>query len=236
MTNLRNRCLAIIPARAGSKRLPGKNLRLLQGIPLVEWSIRRALDTPAISRVAVTSDDPQVLAIAESLRVDAIARPKELASDTATTMDVIQHTLRHYQSMGETFDSILLLQPTSPLRARRDIEDAFSLFAQEGVHAIVSVCPCEHPPQWCGPLPADLNMDHFLDPAVKGKRSQDFPQYYRINGAIYLCRTTVILQQNTLMPAMGTKALVMPAERSIDIDSLLDFQFAQVLADNTETA
>lgn len=199
------------------------------------WTIRGAMMAPAIHRVVVNSDDAQVLSLAKEYGCDAIPRPEFLATNTASTIDVVRHTLEFYQGHGENFDHFILLQATSPLRSLVDIENAFQIFHTKDTVAVVSVCPCEHPPQWCGTLPPDLSMDHFLDPSVIGKRSQDLPQFYRMNGAIYLCQTSAFLLTNTLSPNPGTKALIMPNERSVDIDTAFDLQFAQVLAANSES-
>ena len=174
--------LVIIPARGGSKRLPRKNLLDLCGKPLIAWSIEAALKSKYISKVIVSSDDEEILNIAKEYKADFIKRPDELASDTATTFDALKHTLENV----EKYDYVVLLQPTSPLRTEKHIDEAIELLKEKNADAIISVCEMEHSPLWSNTLDEDLNMSNFLRDEVLNKRSQDLPKYYRLNGAIYI--------------------------------------------------
>lgn len=234
MTDFTHKTLAIIPARAGSKRLPGKNTLPLAGKPLIQWSIDLARTSKEINLVAVTSDDPDVLQLAASSDCIVIRRPAELASDTASTFDVIRHTLDELKKQGITPEQTLLLQPTSPLRNREDIEAGFRLMAEKQASSIISVCPAEHSPLWCNTLDDNLSMAEFLPDTVLNQRSQDLPQHYRLNGAFYLAKTPLLLKhQSFLIP--NSFALVMKQERSIDIDTELDFLFCQTLIQHQRT-
>ena len=174
--------LAIIPARGGSKRLPRKNILDLCGKPLISWSIEAALKSKYISKVVVSSDDEEILNISSNFGADIIKRPYELANDTATTFDAIKHTINNL----EKYDYIVLLQPTSPLRNEKHIDEAIELLEEKQADGIVSVCEMDHSPLWSNTLPEDGNMRGFLREEILNKRSQDLEKYYRLNGTIYM--------------------------------------------------
>ena len=185
--------LAIIPARGGSKRLPRKNILDLCGKPLISWSIEAALKSKYISKVVVSSDDEEILNISSNFGADIIKRPYELANDTATTFDTVKHTIDNF----ENYDYIVLLQPTSPLRNENQIDEAIELLEEKQADAIVSVCEMDHSPLWSNILPEDGNMRGFLREEILNKRSQDLEKYYRLNGAIYICKTYKLLKNKT---------------------------------------
>ena len=215
--------LAIIPARGGSKRLPRKNLLDLCGKPLIAWSIEAALKSKYISKVIVTSDDEEILNIAKEYKADFIKRPDELASDTATTFDALKHTL---ENVGK-YDYVVLLQPTSPLRTEKHIDEAIELLEEKSSDAIISVCEMEHSPLWSNTLNEDLNMSNFLRDEVLNKRSQDLPKYYRLNGAIYICKTEKLLENRGFFIKENIYAYTMDKKYSVDIDEEIDFIIAR---------
>lgn len=220
--------LALIPARGGSKGIPGKNIRPLADKPLIAWTIEQARRCSWIDRVIVSTDDA---AIAETaLRWDAevpFLRPAELAADHAKVVEVILHALDWCRQRGQSYELVLLLQPTSPLRETTDIQAALQRLEDCQADAVVSVCPCEHSPLWTHTLGPDGRMKEFLDFKALDNR-QALPTYYRLNGAIYLARTEYFRQHRGFY-GDRTYAYIMPSERSIDIDSLLDFQMAEFL-------
>uniref|UniRef100_UPI0021D815FF acylneuraminate cytidylyltransferase family protein n=1 Tax=Enterobacter huaxiensis TaxID=2494702 RepID=UPI0021D815FF len=178
--------IAIIPARGGSKRLPGKNIKNLCGRPLIEWTIEAAIKSKLFDRIIVSTDSDEIREI--SLRAGAevpYLRSPELASDTATTNDVVTDIVKWLEGTGVVISTIMILQPTSPLRTETDIVNAFDLMVEKKAKAIVSVCEVEHPIQYCNVLEDDLSMDNFI-PTASIKRTQDLPTYYRLNGSIYL--------------------------------------------------
>ena len=177
--------LAIIPARGGSKRLPKKNILNLKGKPLVEWSIEAGLNSKYIDKVIVTSDDAEILDIVKGTGAEAINRPIELASDTSTTFDAIKHVI----DSVEIYNYIVLLQPTSPLRTEKHIDEAIELLVNKNADSIVSVCETDHSPLWSNTLPSDCSMSNFIKDDIRNKRGQDLEVYYRLNGAIYICKT-----------------------------------------------
>ena len=215
--------LAIIPARGGSKRLPRKNILDLCGKPLISWSIEAALKSKYISKVVVSSDDEEILNISSNFGADIIKRPYELANDTATTFDAIKHTINNL----EKYDYIILLQPTSPLRNEKHIDEAIELLEEKQADAIVSVCEMDHSPLWSNTLPKDGNMNNFLRDEVLNKRSQDLEKYYRVNGAVYICKTDKLLENKSFFLKDNIFAYIMDRKSSIDIDEEIDFLFAQ---------
>ncbi len=217
--------LAIIPARGGSKRLPQKNILDLNGKPLIAWTIESALQSKYIDKVIVSTDSLAIKKISEKYGAEVpFIRPESLSTDIASSIDVIKHALSFYHNK---FDYVVLLQPTSPLRIFSDIDSAFELITKE-VKAVVSVCETEHSPLWSNTLDANLSMRNFIRDELKNKRSQDLPVYYRLNGAIYIAEVNYFYQNNGFF-GENTKAYIMPQERSVDIDTELDFEWAKLL-------
>lgn len=217
--------LAIVPARGGSKRLPRKNILDLAGKPLIAWSIEAGLKSRYIDDVVVTSDDDEILDIAQSFEARIIKRPDELAHDTATTFDAINHAIAN----SPHYDYIVLLQPTSPLRNAEHIDEAIELLLEKKADAIVSVCEMDHSPLWSNTLPKDGNMNTFLRDEIKNKRSQDFEQFYRLNGAVYICKTETLLAQKSFFIESNIFAYIMDKKSSVDIDEAIDFLFAKTI-------
>lgn len=217
--------LAIIPARGGSKRLPRKNILDLASKPLIGWSIEAGLKSKYIDKVIVTSDDEEILNIAKQFGSDTIKRPDALANDTATSFDTIKHTIDN----AAKYNYIVLLQPTSPLRTAEQIDEAIAFLESKKANAVVSVCEMDHNPLWSNTLPEDGNMGSFLRDEVKNKRSQDLESYFRLNGAIYICDTSRLLDEKSFFISDDIFAYKMDRESSVDIDEKIDFQFAEIL-------
>lgn len=225
--------LAVVPARAGSKRLPGKNLLPLLGKPLIRWTLEAALESQAIDKLVVSSDDEAILAEGEHLGLHTVRRPANLASDTASTFDVLVHALESLETEGVRPARLMLLQPTSPLRGAYDIRAAVRCMDDMGASSVVSVCPCEHSPLWSNTLDAEGRMDQFLRAELLNRRSQDLPTYYRLNGAIYLARTDKFLKEHGFfMP--NSRAHIMSTERSVDIDTYIDFKLCELVLEKAE--
>jgi CMP-N,N'-diacetyllegionaminic acid synthase len=225
--------LAIIPARGESKRLLRKNLLDLKGKPLIAWSIEAGLKSEYIDEVMVTSDNDEIIAIAKNFKANVpFKRPYELAGDYATRSEVITHTVKFYEKkLKKKFDYIVFLQPTSPLRDAKHIDEAIEyMFSKKG-DATVSVCEVEHPIHWSGSLPKDNNMSQFLDKVSVQSRSQDLPLNYRLNGAIYICDTQKFLDEGCVFLKENIFAFKMCQSVSVDIDTRIDFKFAEALMD-----
>lgn len=222
---------AIITARGGSKRLPKKNVLELAGKPLIAWTIEAAKKSSKIEDVIVTTDSEEIekVAIEFGARVP-FKRPAELSNDTATSFDVVKHCLDYLnENEDKQVEYLVLLQPTSPLRSYEDIEKAIELLESKKASAVVSVCPTEHSPLWSNTLDDSLNLDSFLRDEVKNTRSQDLPAYYRLNGAIYVCRVEEFLKEKSFFLSKNSFAYVMSTEDSVDIDTKLDFVVADFL-------
>ena len=217
--------LVIIPARGGSKRLPRKNVLNLHGKPLIAYSIEAGLKSKYIDKVIVTSDDDEILTISERYGADTIKRPDELASDTATTFDAIKHAMENC----ERYDYIILLQPTSPLRNEKHIDEAIELLESKNADAVVSVCEMDHSPLWSNTLNDSLSMSDFLKDEVVNKRSQDLEKYYRLNGAIYICNIKKFLKEESFFLKDKIFAYKMDREKSIDIDEVIDLDMCRLI-------
>jgi CMP-N,N'-diacetyllegionaminic acid synthase len=223
------RILAIIPARGGSKGLPGKNIRKLGGKPLLAWSIETARASSYIDTICVSTDCEDIARIARTCGAETpFLRPQELAGDNAKITDTLQHVISEYNKAGDCFDLLLLLQPTSPLRSSCDIDSAIELFKTKNAQAIVSVCEAEHHPWLSNTLPGNDNMVTFLRPEVTSSNRQSYPPFYRLNGAIYLMDILYFVEHHSYYGS-NTYAYHMPVERSIDIDSANDFLLAEFL-------
>lgn len=222
--------IAIIPARGGSKRLPRKNVLPLGDSPLIVHTINAAKKSGIFDTILVSSDDEEIISIAKEHHALApFKRPESISNDTASSVDVIKHALNFYKAKGENFTHFMLLQPTSPLRTSNSIKDSLNLLREKDAKAIISVTECDHPPEWSNKIDESLSLENFLSDDIKGKRSQDIPASYRLNGAIYLLEVDTFIKSNSLMPDKNTFAYKMSKEESIDIDSNIDFLLAQVI-------
>lgn len=226
--------LAVIPARGGSKRLPGKNIKELAGKPLIQWTIDAALESGVFDRVCVSTDSEEIATVAIQHGAEVpFMRPEELASDTSTTATALAHFIESFERREScSVDYVCLLQPTSPLRTAEDIRNAHTLLMADNLDGVASVCELEHPIQLCNKLGPERSLKGFISPN-NIKRSQDHEVYYRLNGAIYFCRTAVAMNLGELYDnSICSCAYVMDQEKSIDIDTALDFAVAETIVNN----
>ena len=228
--------LAIIPARGGSKRLPRKNVLDLNGKPLIAWSIEAGLKSNYIDEVMVTTDDDEIIDISKKFGANVpFKRPEKLADDYATRPEVIKHAIEFYQNeLGKQFDYLVFLQPTSPLRDEKDIDNAIEFMFEKNGDAVVSVCELEHPIHWSGTLPEDKNMSKFLDNVAVQSRSQDLEKYYRLNGAIYICDVQKFLEEGCVFLKENIFAFEMAQEKSIDIDTDFDVNMVKRIIESNK--
>lgn len=221
--------IAIIPARSGSKGLRDKNIKLLNGKPMLAYSIEAALQSERFDCVHVSTDSEEYAQLAKAYGADVpFLRSEELSGDHAGSWDVVRWTLEKYRALGQEFELVTLLQPTSPLRTATDILYAYELLEQKQAKAVVAVCEMDHSPLWSNVLPEDGNMDGFLSRTVDAPR-QKLPVYYRINGALYMLHTALLYESPMNLYGEGTYAYIMPKERSVDIDDRLDFVMAEAI-------
>lgn len=225
-------CLAIVPARRGSKGVKDKNIRLLLGKPLIAYTINEARKCKAIGKIIVSTDSRKIRDIAIEFGAEVpFLRPNFLAADITPMYPVIRHAVECIESRDEKFDIVLILQPTSPLRIAADINKAIATLIKTGADSVVGVCLSEHSPYWMRVL-----KHGRVYPLIKAReymRRQDLPEVYRINGAIYVTRRNVLLEQGKIL-GKDTRALVMPIERSIDIDTDIDFKYAELFLKNAK--
>jgi CMP-N-acetylneuraminic acid synthetase len=220
------RILALIPARGGSKRLPGKNIRLLGGAPLIVWSIEVAKGVPQVCDILVSTDDPAIAEIARN--AGALApwlRPAELATDSATSIDVSLHALDWYETQNGAVDGLLLLQPTSPFRSRATVMRGISLFDAHQNRPVISVSPATSHPMWCVQV-----MGESLRPYVEGGmhlRSQELPLAYALNGVLYLAAPKYLRAQRSFYSDEACPLVISDPEESMDIDTEWDWMIAE---------
>ena len=226
--------VSIIIARGGSKGIPNKNIIDFCGKPLISWSIKAAIKSKYIDKVMVTTDSDEIMEMAQKYGAEVpFKRPDYLATDMAIRPDVIKHTIDFYQNENqEKFDYIIFLQPTSPLRNETHIDNAIEYMFEKNADAIVSVCEVEHPVQWSGLLPDNKDMSDFLNEIDIKSRSQDFPSYFRLNGAIFICDSYKFMESGCMFLKENIFAYVMPQNVSIDIDTKIDFMFARTMLEN----
>lgn len=221
--------LAVIPARSGSKGLKHKNIKKLNGIPLLGYSIAAAKESGQFSCIHLSTDSEEYAGIGEEFGADAsFLREESLAADHAGSWDVVRWVIEQYEKRGMRFDTVTLLQPTSPLRKADDIAGAYRLFEEKDANIVVSVCEMEHSPLWSNTLPEDLSMENFEDEAVSNTPRQKLPVYYRMNGAIYIVKKEFLFSGR---PIYGERsfAYIMDKKSSIDIDDELDFLLAETI-------
>ncbi|MBC7505786.1 MAG: acylneuraminate cytidylyltransferase family protein [Sandarakinorhabdus sp.] len=221
--------LALIPARGGSKGIPRKNITPIAGRPLIAWTITAAL-AARVDAVMVSTDDEEIAEIARAAgAIVPFLRPAELARDATPGLDPVLHALDGLPG----YDSVVLLQPTSPLRGAADIDAALALKAATGAASVVSVTePATHP-YWVYSLDADGRMAPLID-AAKGARRQDLPVVHALNGAMYLADAGWLRAGRRFVDA-DTRAFVMPPERSVDIDTPFDWLIAEALLQARES-
>ena len=192
--------LGLIPARGGSKGIPGKNIRFLGGKPLLQHSIEAAKRSILLSRIVLSSDDEEIIKTAKKLGLEVpFVRPQELAGDGSGSLEVIQHAVRFFSQEGENFDAVCLLQPTSPFRRTRLIDEAIEKFTSGKFDSLVSVreVPAAYNPHWVfeeqnGGLKIATGETEIIT------RRQELPKAFHRDGAIYITKTEVILEQNSL--------------------------------------
>ena len=224
------RVLAIIPARGGSKGVPGKNIRDLGGKPLIAHTIECALQATRVTRTVVSTDDETIAEIARQYGADVpFMRPLDLATDRALAIPVIQHALETTERLdGTTYDAIVMLQPTTPFRTAADLDAALELLEKSGADSVISVVDVEgHHPARMKYLDGDRLMDPPFCEAVENQPRQELRPMFLRNGAIYATRRDVVLSGS--FKGEDCRGYVMPHDRSVNIDTLGDYRQAEWL-------
>ena len=220
--------IAIIPARSGSKGLKDKNIKPLNGKPLLSYTVQSALESGLFETVMVSTDSESYAEIATRCGAEVpFLRSEDLSSDHASSWDVVREVLSNYQKMGKKYDMVALLQPTSPLRTKEDIIGAYNLLREKNANAVISVCENEVPLEQCNFLPPDRSLVGFYDDRRYHPR-QSRQTAYHVNGAVYLYRTEALQNQKTIYDA-ECYAYIMGRLASVDIDSADDFILCEAL-------
>lgn len=221
--------IAIIPARSGSKGIKNKNIKLLDGIPLMAYTIKAALKSEIFTDVLVSTDSKEYKQIAEKFGAWVpFLRKDELAKDESLTIDVIEETLIKLDEEGKKYEEFMLLQPTSPLRDEEDIIKAYNIFINKQANSVVSMCECKNSPILSTKLNKDLSLDGFLSNINNKVRRQDLEKYYTLNGAIYLSNVNYFMKYKNFY-GKRSYAYIMEREKSIDIDNINDFKYAEYI-------
>ena len=222
------RVVCVIPARAGSKGVPGKNTRLLAGKPLIAYSIEHALKSRYIDRVIVSTDSDTIASVARQAGAEVpFLRPDVLASDTAGTIDVLVHAAEWLESDGYAFDLLVLLHATTPLRESDDVDACIDLIVSENADSVFTVTYAYRNPYFNMVELDDRGVPHLVREGLFSGRQQA-PTVYDMNASVYVWwRDTLIDGRKVILP--NSRVYVMPRDRSIDIDEELDFRIAEML-------
>lgn len=224
------RILVLITARGGSKRVPGKNIRPLGGKPLIVWSIDVAKDIPEICDTLVSTDDEAIAAVCTGAGAYVPwLRPAELATDTASLVDVALHALDWYEAEKGAVDGLLLLQPTSPYRRPETIKRGIGLFHQNDHRTVIGVSPAESHPMWCFKMQGTA-MRPFMNAGGLHLRSQDLPPAYVVNGAFYLITPIDLRRHQSFYNENMLPLVIDRPEENVDIDTEWDWKVAEMLA------
>ena len=178
----------------------------------------------------MSTDDSEIAEVSKKYGADVpFMRPAELATNKSTSVDVVLHAINTLESTGIYFEYIVLLQPTSPLRTHVHIDQAFAEIVKKKGDAIISVCKAEHHPLWCNSLDNNLDMSNFVDNSIRNIRSQDLPEIYRLNGAIYIIKVAKFKKEKDFFLNSKCSAIIMKQEDSVDIDTKIEFDFASMI-------
>lgn len=231
------RVVALVPARGGSKGVPNKNVRRLGGRPLVGWPIEVATSTDAVDRVVVSTDDERIAAVAREFGAEVLDRPAALARDDSLVADAVRHAIGELSRQGETARYATLLEPTSPLREPRDVQGCLERLAGEpALDSVATFVEAEVNPHRTWRLGDDGRPEPFVDGADPWRPRQELPEAYRLNGAVYAFDVDAFPADGVSLLFGETGAVVMPPERSVDIDTEVDFALAEAMLEEGEGA
>lgn len=225
------RVLGLIPARGGSKGIPHKNIRLLNGKPLLQYTAESALQAHCLTKVILSTDDEEIADVGRKCGLEVpFMRPLHLAQDSTPTLPVIQHAITWCEYTGDYYDVICLLQPTNPLRQAKDIDACINLLRESQADAVVTVLPVpsKYNPHWVYFQALDGSLQLSTGEAVPLPRRQELPLAFHREGSIYVTRRDVIMNQNSLYGQRLLGYLISP-EQSVNIDTLDDWRLAETL-------
>lgn len=222
--------LAIIPARGGSKGIPHKNVRELNGKPLIHYSIDAAINSEAVSKVVVSTDSDLIEKVSSVYPdVEIIRRPEHLAGDSSLVIDTVRHVIEVLEERGEQYDVVALLEPTSPLRTFKDIDDAVKLMNEKSADSIASVTETKVPPARVWRVTEDA-----IEPFIEGSNAflprQQLQKGYYLNGVIYLTKINLLMEnvENKTLFFGKVVPLIIPSDKVVDIDEEMDLRIAEI--------
>ena len=222
------RVIGVVPARGGSKSVPGKNIRPLGGKPLLAWSIDIAKQMNEIDRIIVSTDDDQIASVGRAFGAEVYARPAHLATDEALVIDALKDLLRTLRSEGETAEWVVLLESTCPLRSVQDVRDCLKLAASGDFDSVATFKDAELNPHRAWRLVGGV-PEVFIEGAIPWLPRQKLPMAYQLNGAVYVFRADLLAQEAKSLLVGKLGAVLMPRERSHDIDDSVDFTVVEAL-------
>ncbi len=225
--------LAIIAGRGGSKGLPRKNVLKLKGKPLIAWSIDCANQSRYIDRLVLSSDDEEINRIGQDYGCQVpFTRPAHLATDDARIHDAIGYTL---ENLDQSYDIVVLLQATSPLRNANDIDGCLETLMRHDANSCVSVSQSPKSPYWAFTLGQENELKRLIETSAKSPRRQELPETFTLNGAVYTAETAWFMEHRTFIDS-STRAYVMPKERSVDVDDKIDFLLCEAILNSAASA
>ena len=228
--------LGLITARGGSKGVPGKNIKVIADKPMITWTIEAAIKSTSLSRVIVSTDDKDIAQISLQSKAEVpFMRPNILAEDDSPHIDTVIHAVE-WMVTNENYnaDYIMLLQPTSPMRTARDIDDAISIALEKDLGCVISVCESKSHPNFTWSISEDGSLTNFLSKPKEYLRRQTLKPAYAQNGAIFLIRQDILLKEKTLY-ASTVFPYIMPQERSLEVDDSWDMYLADLIMRNMKS-
>ena len=224
----RKRVIAVVPARGGSKSVPGKNIRPLGGKPLLSWSIDVAKQVQEIDRIIISTDDAQIAEVGRSGGAEIYTRPAHLATDEALVIDALKELLATLHSEGEEPEWVVLLEATCPLRTPDDVRACLKLLVEGGYDSVAAFKEAELNPHRAWRL-VDGVPEVFISGAVPWLPRQKLPKAYQLNGAVYVFRARLLAEEAKSLLVGRLGAVLMPRDRSQDIDDSVDFMIVEAL-------
>jgi CMP-N,N'-diacetyllegionaminic acid synthase len=227
------RVIAVIPARGGSKSVPGKNIRVLGGKPLLAWSIEVAQQLSEIDRIIVSTDDAEIASVGLAYGAEVYPRPPHLATDEALVIDALKDLLQTLHAERETPEWVILLEPTCPLRTPEDVRDCLKLVAQGGCDSVATFKDAELNPHRAWRI-TDGVPEVFIAGSVPWLPRQKLPKAYQLNGAVYVFRANLLAKEAKSLLVGRLGAVLMPRDRSQDIDDSVDFTIVEALLEKSK--
>jgi CMP-N,N'-diacetyllegionaminic acid synthase len=222
------RVFAVIPARGGSKSIPGKNIRPLCGKPLLAWPIEVAHEVGEIDRILVSTDDVEIASVARQFGAEVYERPAYLATDHALVIDALKDLLGRLEAEGDAPEWVILLEPTCPLRTADDVRECLWLVASGKYDSVATFKDADLNPHRAWRITEGI-PEVFIPGAVPWLPRQELPKAFQLNGAVYVFRSSLIHEQSKSLLVGRLGAVLMPRERSQDIDDQLDFMIVEAI-------